>query len=119
MSKFADASKVLESYISPMNARALLLRVVRGEGFTPESLTAQDLRRCASALRRGASLFVPPSRLEEAMAAINAICGSDSMNVDACMVELRTELDIGSAAQRHLDRLRRQHAAGRLLHGRV
>ncbi len=86
---------MLERFISPMNARALLQRVLRAEGVDPAAVTAPELRRCSSALRTGASLFVPPSQLDQAMSAINAICGSDSMAIEACAVELRSELDIG------------------------
>lgn len=93
--KFGEVVSVLESYISPMNARALLLRVIKAEGLTPETLNNQGLRRCTSALRRSASLFIPPAQLDEAMSAINDVCGAVSEATDGNVLELRTELDIG------------------------
>lgn len=100
MTKFADACLVLERYISPMNARAVLMRALRAEGLGPETLTSAGLRRCSGALRRGVSLFVSPAQLDEAMSAINAICGSDSMPIDHCYLELHSEHHIGEARAR-------------------
>ncbi len=100
MSKFSEACAVLETYISPMNARAILTRAVRAEGLAPETLSSSGLRRCSAALRRGAALFVSPSQLERAMEAINSICGSDSMLVEQCVLELRGEHDIADARAR-------------------
>lgn len=92
---FEGVLAVLQKFISPVNARALLERVLKEEGVAPEKLTPAVLRRCSGALRRGIGLFVPQSRREAAMREITEFCGSDSLRPVGCRVEIREEMDIG------------------------
>ena len=92
---FDGVLAVLQRFISPVNARALLVRVLRDEGVTEEALTPEVLRRCSGALRRGLELFVPQSQREAAMQEITKFCGSDSLKPTGCRLEIREEMDIG------------------------
>lgn len=92
---FDGVLAVLQRFISPVNARALLVRVLREEGVAPENLTPAVLRRCSGALRRGIGLFVPTSQREAAMREITEFCGSDSLSPVGCRLDIREEMDIG------------------------
>jgi serine/threonine-protein kinase RsbT len=87
---------VLQRYISPVNAKAMLLRAVQDQGATPESVTREQLRNCSTALRRGMSLFVDPGKQQEALAEIAAVCG-DSPRLGPSLLEIRAEIDVGRA----------------------
>jgi len=92
---FDGVLSVLQRYISPVNARALLVRVLKEEGLSQQSLTPERLRRCSGALRRGVGLFVPQSQRDAALRAITDFCGSDSLSPTGCRLEIREEMDIG------------------------
>jgi serine/threonine-protein kinase RsbT len=92
--EFQKALAVLERYISPFNARALLLRVLRDQRLSPETLTQRDLRKCSTALRQGVGLFVEANRRQNALSDISELCGSDSMKPQGCLVDIVTENDI-------------------------
>lgn len=92
---FEQVLAVLRRYISPVNARALLTRVLQEEGLTEDDLTRSNLRRCSGALRRGLGLFVPHAQREAAMRDITEFCGSDSLKPTGCTLEIREEMDIG------------------------
>lgn len=92
---FEGVLAVLKRYISPVNARALLVRVLREEGISHQNLSRAELRRCSGALRRGLGLFVPQSQREAAMREITEFCGSDSLKPVGCRLEIKEELDIG------------------------
>ncbi|HEY6729266.1 MAG TPA: ATP-binding protein [Polyangiaceae bacterium] len=86
---------VLQRYISPVNARALLVRALKEEGVSHQNLTPDGLRRCSGALRRGLGLFVSQSQREAALRDITEFCGSDSIAPAGCRLEIRQEMDIG------------------------
>jgi serine/threonine-protein kinase RsbT len=88
---------VLQRYISPVNAKAMLLRAVQDQGATPENVTREQLRNCSTALRRGMSLFVDPAKLQEALAEIGEVCGGDALRSGPCLIEIRVEADVGRA----------------------
>lgn len=94
---FERVLSVLQRYLSHANARAILLRALREQGLSPESVTRAELRRCSAALRRGISLFVDPARREAALIEISEACGSDSLRPEACAMAITTEADIGHA----------------------
>ena len=92
---FDGVLAVLQKFISPVNARALLVRVLKEEGVRPENLTPDKLRRCSGALRRGIGLFVPQSQRDAAMREVTEFCGSDSLRPVGFRLEIREEMDIG------------------------
>jgi serine/threonine-protein kinase RsbT len=92
---FNQVLAVLRRYISPVNARALLTRVLQQEGLTQQDLTRTNLRKCSGALRRGMGLFVPHAQREAAMQEITEFCGSDSLKPTGCTLKIREEMDIG------------------------
>lgn len=92
---FDGVLAVLKRYISPVNARALLVRVLREEGISHQNLSRAELRRCSGALRRGLGLFVPQAQREAAMREITEFCGSDSLKPMGCRLEIKEEMDIG------------------------
>jgi serine/threonine-protein kinase RsbT len=92
---FDKVLAVLVKHLSPVNARALLTRVLAEQGIDSDRLNAENLRRCSRALRRGLGLFVPESQREAAMREITEFCGSDSLKPTGCCLEIREEIDIG------------------------
>jgi serine/threonine-protein kinase RsbT len=94
---FQKVLLALQKYISPVNARALLVRALEEHGLSAESASRADMRRCSAALRRGVSLFVEPGRRREALLEVSDACGSDSLRPDACALEITAESDIGRA----------------------
>src|SRR5690606_2194620 len=92
---FDSVLAVLQRYISPVNARALLTRVLRDEGVGRHELSPSNLRRCSEALRRGLGLFVPEAQRAAAMREITEYCGSDSLDPVGSRLEIREEADIG------------------------
>ncbi len=97
MQEFERVLAVLQRYISPFNARALLLRAVQEQGLYPENLDRKGLRRCSASIRAGVSLFVSPERRQEALHEISEVCGSDSLRPEACALQITLESDIGRA----------------------
>ncbi len=94
---FDKALALLERYLSPVNARALLLRAMNEQGLTPQRLSRKDLRKCSAAIRHGVSLFVDAKRRQMALQAISEFCGSDSLRPEACALQISAEADIGKA----------------------
>lgn len=96
-SDFDKALALLQRYLSPVNARALLLRAISEQGLSPVTLTRRELRQCSAALRHGLSLFVDAGRREVALKEISDFCGSDSLRPEACALQIKAESDIGKA----------------------
>jgi serine/threonine-protein kinase RsbT len=95
--EFERVLSVLQRYISPVNARAMLTRALQEQGLSPDTVTRGQLRRCSVALRRGIALFVPPDRQQSALSEISEACGSDSLRPEAAAFPIRLESDIGRA----------------------
>jgi serine/threonine-protein kinase RsbT len=95
--QFEKVLGVLQRYISPVNARAMLSRALEEQGVSLEQASRADIRRCSAALRRGVSLFVEPARRREALLEVSEACGSDSLRPDACALDILVESDIGKA----------------------
>src|SRR5688572_23441181 len=96
-SDFDKALALLQRHLSPVNARALLLRALQEQGLTPRNLTRKDLRRCSAALRHGLSLFVGADKRPLALQEISDFCGSDSLRPEACCLKISAESDISRA----------------------
>jgi serine/threonine-protein kinase RsbT len=86
---------LLTAYISPVNARALVLRALRENDLSRSSATRRDMRKCSATLRRGIELFVTTQRRDDALNKIAAFCGSDSMKPNACSLAVESEADVG------------------------
>jgi serine/threonine-protein kinase RsbT len=98
---------ILTRYISAVNARALVGRVLRENGLSTNNATRQDLRRCSSTLRKGVELFVPLNLREGALRELSKFYGHDSIPVASGIIPIRTEADVGTArseARRMCDR---------------
>jgi len=96
-SDFDKALALLQRHLSPVNARALLLRALQEQGLSPRNLTRKDLRRCSAALRHGLSLFVGADKRPVALQEISDFCGSDSLRPEACCLKIAAESDISRA----------------------
>lgn len=94
---FDKALEVLQRYISPVNARSLLLRALQQQGLSRDSLTRDGLRKCAPHLRRGVTLFVDAGLRKAAFQDIDVLCGKDAFGFDPCVLEITAEADIGKA----------------------
>jgi len=95
--EFEKALEVLQRYISPVNARGLLLRALKQQGVPAENLTRDGLRKCSENLRRGIALFVPPSRQDAALQDISALCGTNIQVPESAVLHVTKEADIGRA----------------------
>jgi serine/threonine-protein kinase RsbT len=94
---FEEALSVLSRHISPVNARSILLRVLKQEGLERSRFTRNDLIRCANNLRRGIQLFVGEDRRGAALQDINALCGNEATKVEAAVLRIAEESDIARA----------------------
>ena len=95
--EFEKALAVLQRYISPVNARSMLLRAVQQQGLDAGGLTRDGLKRCGPSLRRGIALFVDASRQEAALQEIGKLCGNEHDTVDTIVLHITAESDIGKA----------------------
>jgi serine/threonine-protein kinase RsbT len=95
--EFEKALEVLQRYISPVNARGLLLRALAQQGVPAANLTRDGLRKCSANLRRGVALFVPPSRQEAALQDISDLCGTAYQQLESAILHIVGESDIGKA----------------------
>jgi serine/threonine-protein kinase RsbT len=95
--EFEKALDVLQRYISPVNARSMLLRALQQQGLDPARLTRDGLRRCGQNLRRGVALFVDPLHREAAYQDIAQLCGAERDGVESSVLHITAESDIGKA----------------------
>lgn len=96
-SEFERALQVLQRYISPVNARSVLLRTLQQHGLSRETLRSDDLRKCADNLRRAVSLFVDSGQQEWAFRDLRELCGTTSNGMDVSILEIKAESDVGKA----------------------
>jgi serine/threonine-protein kinase RsbT len=94
---FDEVLSVLERYISPVNARSILLRALQQEGLDRSTLTRNDLRKFLPNLRRGVQLFVDADMRSAALTDINELCGSGAPKIEPVALEITAESDIGRA----------------------
>src|SRR5262245_17152107 len=87
--------ELLSAYVSPMTARALVLRALRENELSGSAATRRDPRRCGATLRRGVELFVTANRRADALSTIAGFCGSDSLLSNACSLVVQTDVDVG------------------------
>lgn len=95
--EFEKALAVLQRYISPVNARSMLIRALQQQGIDVATLTRDGLKRCGPSLRRGIALFVDHSRQEAALQDIGRLCGAEHDAVEAVVLHITAESDIGKA----------------------
>ena len=96
-SEFDRTLQVLQRYISPVNARSVLMRTLQQRGLTRESLAREDLRKCADNLRRAATLFVDATQQDAALRDIRELCGGSSNESDVAILQISAESDVGKA----------------------
>lgn len=95
MSDFEEVIRVLEPYVSPPNARALLLKALRDQKLSAENFSRRDLRRIAGQLERSLSLFVGRTESARAIRQLEELGiqrSSSPANID-----IITEADISTA----------------------
>jgi serine/threonine-protein kinase RsbT len=97
MDEFEKALAILQRYISPVNARSMLLRSLQQQRLDPAGLTREGLRKCAPSLRRGITLFVDAGRQEAALQEIGKLCGNEHDTVETIVLHITAESDIGKA----------------------
>jgi serine/threonine-protein kinase RsbT len=84
-------------YISPVNARALVMRAVREHAVSSPAATRNDLRKCAATLRQGIDLFVTPLQRQAALRDLSRFFGQESLGPTTSSVEIRMEADVSTA----------------------
>ena len=97
MQKDVEAiTAILERYMSRVNARGLVARVLQERGLSEATLTREDLVKCSPALRRGIELFVSPRMQNEALDRFKEFFRSRS-DSSSCRIDLKREADISAA----------------------
>lgn len=92
----------LQRHIAPINARGILDRAVRSNGFAAHDLTSTQLRTILPDLQRGISLFVDPRRRDALESELQAIAGGDE-EIDVAVVHVRDERHISQARNKARD----------------
>jgi serine/threonine-protein kinase RsbT len=88
---------VLERYLSPLNARALVERAVRARGLSPETLKPAHVPDVANSLQRGLRLFLREAEAAKAIKEIVALGKQSLKPVEASSVPVLKESDIITA----------------------
>lgn len=97
MQKDVEAiTAILERYMSRVNARGLVARVLQERGFSEATLTREDLVKCSPALRRGIELFVSPRMQNDALERFKEFFRARS-DSSSCRIDLKREADISAA----------------------
>jgi serine/threonine-protein kinase RsbT len=96
-SEIESLAQLLERSLSPVNARALVLRALRENGLSTTAPTRTDLRKCMGTLRRGLELFLPPGSRDSALHDLKQFCGEESQPPIARSLSITTESDVAKA----------------------
>lgn len=97
MQKDVEAiTAILERYMSKVNARGLVARVLQERGLSEATLTREDLVKCSPALRRGIELFVSPRLQNDALERFKEFFRARS-DSSSCRIDLKREADISAA----------------------
>lgn len=88
---------VLERYLSPLNARALVERAVRARGLSPDTLKASHLPDVANSLQRGLRLFLREAEALKASKEVAALGKASLKPVESSSVPVLKESDIITA----------------------
>jgi serine/threonine-protein kinase RsbT len=97
MQKDVEAiTAILERYMSRVNARGLVARVLQERGLSEATLTREDLVKCSPALRRGIELFVSPRMQNDALERFKEFFRARS-DSSSCRIDLKREADISAA----------------------
>ena len=87
---------ILERYMSRVNARGLVARVLQERGLSEATLTREDLVKCSPALRRGIELFVSPRMQGDALERFKEFFRARS-DSSSYRIDLKREADISAA----------------------
>jgi serine/threonine-protein kinase RsbT len=90
-------TQLLSRYISPVNARALVLRALKDHGVSPTSPSHQEIQKCNGTIRQGVELFVSPTRKDDVFRELTTFFGADAQLPEACTIPVRSEPDVGVA----------------------
>jgi serine/threonine-protein kinase RsbT len=97
MQKDVEAiTAILERYMSRVNARGLVARVLQERGLSEATLSREDLVKCSPALRRGIELFVSPRMQNDALERFKEFFRARS-DSSSCRIDLKREADISAA----------------------
>ncbi len=90
---------LLERHVSSVNAQVMLSRALRESGIQGETLSADEARRVADALRKGIALFVDARHHGEITSALDQLTSERRPKLEPRTVQLRIEPDISVALQ--------------------
>jgi serine/threonine-protein kinase RsbT len=97
MQKDVEAiTSILERYMSRVNARGLVSRVLQERGLSQATLSREDLVKCSPSLRRGIELFVSPRMQSDALERFKEFFRARS-DSSSCRIDLKKEADISVA----------------------
>jgi serine/threonine-protein kinase RsbT len=97
MSAMDEVIRVLERYVSPLNARGMVTKAMRERNLEPATFTAGDIRKLSGSLQRGIRLFLGAQDITEALREIDDLCRKTASKVSSCSIEIISETDISTA----------------------
>ena len=98
MNELEEVIQILEPYLSPPNARALLRRALQERNLTPERFTRADLKVIVPQLRSGLRLFLGKTESERALRELTEHGGNGRpSSVRPMTFKIVSEADISSA----------------------
>lgn len=86
--------RLLERYLSPVNARVLLERALRERNLSMQNFAVGDLPRVSGPLRRGIELWVERDKRKGLLQEVARFCGHDTLRPAPCSIAVTTEADI-------------------------
>lgn len=91
-----EVASLLERFLSPLNARAMLHRALRERNLSAEQFRRADMRSINPLLRRGIGLFLNGSDRTTALRELNELCERSSPPAEPYRAAIRTERDIST-----------------------
>jgi serine/threonine-protein kinase RsbT len=95
MNELEEVIRILEPYLSPPNARALLRKALKERNLPVEKFTRADLKLIAPQLQSGLRLFLGKNEAERAVQELTELGGISS--VRALSFKIAGEADISNA----------------------
>jgi len=97
VSELDEIVALLERYLSPLNAQALVQRALRERSLAAEHFRTGDVRKISTNLQRGLGLFLTGSERMSAMRELQVICERSAPRSGSYRIAISAEDDISTA----------------------
>ncbi len=91
-----EVASLLERYLSPLNARAMLHRALRERNLSAEQFRRTDMRAINPLLRRGIGLFLNGPAQAKCLRELNELCDRSSPPSEPYRATIKAERDIST-----------------------